>query len=88
MIALSYILTAAGGALLGALLSRIVRNRSKSETPKNQYKVIPAAAAYESYAARVEGREPDADLIDPRPTRRENPFIAAIQRAARERQGL
>ena len=88
MIALLYILTAVGGALLGVLLSRIVRNRSKSETPKSPYKVIPAAAAYERYAAKVEGREQSAVLIDSKPAPEENPFFAGFRRAWHDRQEL
>lgn len=73
MIALSYILTAVGGALLGALLSRLLFGRHKVIEPqpaKSPYTVIPAVAAYERYAAKVEGREQNADAIDPAELRR------------------
>lgn len=91
MIALSYILTAIGGVLVGVLLPRQRYGHRKAAEPqlaKSPYAIIPAAAAYERYAAKVEGREPSVALIDSKPAPNENPFFAGFRRAWHDRQGL
>jgi len=88
MIVLSYVLTAFGGILLGVFLSRLLSHRRKtiaSPSVKSHYKAIPAAEAYESYAARVEGRAPNTIIINPKPAEHENPFFASFRRTWRDR---
>ena len=92
MLVLSYILTAIVGMILGILLSRLWSRRfpagaARSEK-KNYYKEIPAAAEYERYAARREGRAPNPAIIDPKPAEKENPFFPSFRRAWRSRLGL